>query len=355
MMAGVRDGRSATYPDRPTPARVRRALRLARDLVRLAGRPRLARQAYLLRGSGLFDASYYLSQNPDVSAAGIHPLLHYVLFGARERRRPHPLFDPAYYLQRAPDVARSGLDPLIHFLLHGAAEERNPSPYFDTRYYLASNPDVRVSGVNPLAHFVLGGWREGRSPSPWFDCRGYLARYEDVRSAGVNPLVHFVTRGAAEGRDTSALTPAPLAALPPTRLDVQALDGAPQTTARSGKPIVVCVTHVCPWPPHAGNAYRILRLLSTLQREGFRIVPVIAPLPGEKIDDAAIRKIIELFSNVVIAGRDGRVRYRSSGRARRPHIAARRTDGALLRNARRGARDEPARAGAPHDRSHVLP
>ena len=309
MMVGVRDGRSATFPDQRTPARVRRALRLARDLVRLAGRPRLARQAYLLRGSGLFDASFYMSQNPDVSAAGIHPLLHYVLSGSRERRRPHPLFDPTYYLQRAPDVARSGLDPLIHFLLHGAAEERNPSPYFDTRYYLASNPDVRASGVNPLAHFVRGGWREGRSPSPWFDCRGYLARYEDVRSAGVNPLVHFVTRGAAEGRDTSAVTPAPLAALPPTRLDVQRLNQASPTAPRSGRPIVVCVTHVCPWPPHAGNAYRILRLLSSLQREGFGIVPVIAPLPGENIDDAAIRTIVELFSNVVIAGRDGSVRY----------------------------------------------
>ena len=38
---------------------------------------------------GLFDAQYYLAANPDVAAAGVDPLAHYLAFGAQEGR---PIF-----------------------------------------------------------------------------------------------------------------------------------------------------------------------------------------------------------------------------------------------------------------------
>ena len=49
---------------------------------------------------GLFDEAFYLRTYPDVARAAIPPLVHYVVIGAREGRRPHPLFDGKYYLAR---------------------------------------------------------------------------------------------------------------------------------------------------------------------------------------------------------------------------------------------------------------
>jgi Glycosyl transferases group 1 len=256
----------------------------------------------------LFDEAYYLDQNADVAGARIDPLIHYLLWGAFEGRRPNPLFDPAFYLERYPDVSRSGLEPLAHFLTHGAREERDPGPYFNSRYYLAANPGVRASGVNPLLHFQTGGWRTDASPLPSFDTRQYAARYEDVRAAGVNPLVHYIEVGRAEGRDPTSVADAVLPPPPRVRLTCRRRAG-PSRHRRSEQPIIVCLTHVCPWPPHAGNAYRIHRLLSWLQRDGFRIVPVIVPLAGEEPSQQSIDKVAELFSNVVVVGRDGTIEY----------------------------------------------
>lgn len=46
-------------------------------------------QAARLKRSGQFDAAYYLSTNPDVAKAGMDPALHYVVWGAKEGRRPN--------------------------------------------------------------------------------------------------------------------------------------------------------------------------------------------------------------------------------------------------------------------------
>ena len=45
---------------------------------------------------------FYLEKYPDVRAAGLDPLRHYVEHGASEGRKPHRLFDPAYYLRQRP-------------------------------------------------------------------------------------------------------------------------------------------------------------------------------------------------------------------------------------------------------------
>lgn len=78
--------------------------------------------------SGLFDANRYLADYPDVAAARVPPLVHYVRFGAREGRRPHPAFDAAFYLTAYPDVARAEANPFAHFLRFGARESRLPHP-----------------------------------------------------------------------------------------------------------------------------------------------------------------------------------------------------------------------------------
>ncbi|MEM8805757.1 MAG: glycosyltransferase [Cyanobacteria bacterium P01_G01_bin.38] len=81
-----------------------------------------------IRASGLFDDDYYLSANPDVAAAGIDALQHYLAFGVSEGRNPNGSFDTQYYLDRYPDVKQSGMNPLIHYFLYGKSECRSTAP-----------------------------------------------------------------------------------------------------------------------------------------------------------------------------------------------------------------------------------
>ncbi|HEV7458174.1 MAG TPA: glycoside hydrolase family 99-like domain-containing protein [Roseococcus sp.] len=79
-----------------------------------------------------------------------------------ERIMQSGLFDPAYYLAANPDVEAAGMDPLSHFLSTGWRERRDPSPGFSVGGYLARYEDVRAAGVNPLLHYLQQGRREGR-------------------------------------------------------------------------------------------------------------------------------------------------------------------------------------------------
>jgi GT2 family glycosyltransferase/glycosyltransferase involved in cell wall biosynthesis len=76
--------------------------------------------------------------------------------------RKSDLFDQVWYLSRYPDVAAARVDPVRHYLLHGAQEGRDPGADFDTRFYLAKYRDVNNAGVNPLAHYLRLGRGEGR-------------------------------------------------------------------------------------------------------------------------------------------------------------------------------------------------
>jgi len=154
-----------------------------------------------------FDTKLYLIHNPDVAAAGVDPLEHYLRYGVKEGRPTYEAigdamngFDAQYYLLHNPDVAAAGVDPLQHFNQFGWHEGRNPNDWFDTAGYLAHYADVAAAGVNPLQHYEQFGWREGRDPSMQFDTLKYLAAYGDVAAAGVNPFDHFLQNGIYEGR-----------------------------------------------------------------------------------------------------------------------------------------------------------
>src|SRR5690606_3259494 len=91
----------------------------------------------------LFDAVYYLRQNPDVRDAfnADHTLAwqHYLQFGAAESlspdaeagtRAPMPWFDIDFYLSANPDVAAAADGPSFafrHFIEHGMTEFRAPN------------------------------------------------------------------------------------------------------------------------------------------------------------------------------------------------------------------------------------
>ncbi len=205
----------------------------------------------------LFNAAYYLAQNPDVAAAGVDPYQHFMTTGWREGRSPDALFDMAYYRNQNPDVAAAGFNLLTHFEQYGWREGREPSLSFSSAKYLSANLDVKAAGLDPLLHYLqygqaegraaflpggtaaadvlidpgfydkqLGatiipagiagqqqaawsydtaGWQKGLNPDAWFDSNYYLAQNADVKAAHVDPLTHFERYGWHEGRNPSLL------------------------------------------------------------------------------------------------------------------------------------------------------
>jgi hypothetical protein len=118
----------------------------------------------------LFDRVFYLRKYPDLAAARVNPLRHYLRYGASEGRKPHPLFDPGHYLRSHPEL-RNGGNPLQHFLEHGSA---NPHPLFDCAAYRRANPEAAAPGVNPLVHHLrrlqAGGGTASATEGSLFGC-----------------------------------------------------------------------------------------------------------------------------------------------------------------------------------------
>lgn len=132
--------------------------------------------------SFLFDAAYYLLDNPELvptitmeSASN-----HYLNVGAAQGKSPNIWFDPDYYANRWDDLKSMKLDDstlFMHYNLYGVWEGRSAGPMFDHydgSRYLADNPDVgayvdayaadflgsRTNGA--IAHYVIYGADEGR-------------------------------------------------------------------------------------------------------------------------------------------------------------------------------------------------
>jgi glycosyltransferase involved in cell wall biosynthesis len=77
--------------------------------------------------SGSFDRDWYLNEYPDVAAAGIDAIDHYLRYGAAGGLNPNPDFSSWGYLDANPDVAQQGTNPFVHYLTHGRAESRRQS------------------------------------------------------------------------------------------------------------------------------------------------------------------------------------------------------------------------------------
>jgi hypothetical protein len=168
-------------------------------------------RAYLRRGAdpgvtppSLFDQARYLALYPDVAAAGLSPLLHYLAVGEQEGRIAHPLFDAAFYAdENAEALLASRHWPLAHFVSGGAQAWRNPHPLFDMAHYHGQNPQL-APGEDPPTHYLREGWRLGLSPHPLFHPAWYRAQMPEA-AAETPPLLHFIQEGAAAG-----LSPHPL-------------------------------------------------------------------------------------------------------------------------------------------------
>ena len=208
----------------------------------------------IIVSSGLFDLDFYRATYPDVVANGIHPIEHYVLYGAAEGRNPRKDFDPIKHCAKHPEA--KSINAFVHYIQHmgakasvkqpvagaaqsgKAAEARRPSSaaaeqvletgLFDTEYYLKTYPDVAHRNINPLVHFVEYGAAEFRNPSAEFDICWYWLVHQQNESAYLNPLVHYRTIGSAAGLSIKAKG----------KLELSQLDDACKKFLVVGKPTV---------------------------------------------------------------------------------------------------------------------
>ena len=72
-----------------------------------------------------FSSKWYNITYPDVRAAKLNPLVHYLISGWREGRDPSPLLSTNLYIQAHSDVREGGINPLLHYANYGAVERRS--------------------------------------------------------------------------------------------------------------------------------------------------------------------------------------------------------------------------------------
>ena len=199
--------------------------------------------------SSVFDANYYLSNNPDVAkaTAGNSELAldHFINYGMSEGRRGSASFDVQSYFNEYPDLrAAFGFDLVKyyeHYVTAGKAEGRHGtgcskiegyamtingvdySSVYDPSFYLSNNEDIRnafskrspagvvmIDDAAVLRHFVSCGMAEGRRGSDSFDVYGYRNRYADLRKAFGQNLksyyIHYLNCGIKEGRNGASAT-----------------------------------------------------------------------------------------------------------------------------------------------------
>lgn len=145
-----------------------------------------------------FSTNGYLELNPDVHAASIDPLWHYIHFGRQEKRniskhQPEPIIEAEEIIETSqialPDET-------------GTAKEFGNSELFNEKWYVGSYPNIHG---NPATHYYQEGWKQGYDPSPFFSTNGYLECNPDVQAASVNPLWHYLNFGKHETRNIKLL------------------------------------------------------------------------------------------------------------------------------------------------------
>ncbi|WP_082559410.1 rhamnosyltransferase WsaF family glycosyltransferase [Methylobacterium sp. Leaf94] len=176
------------------------------------------RHVELIRRSVLFDKRFYRK------SYGIGPYTsaekHFYDIGWKTGFRPSPYFDTQFYLRTYQDVQEIGINPLIHYLLDGGSELRRPTDDFDPRAFYAAHPTLDLTAKTPAEHCVaLYGsyrWRRRAEAPPAtsaaaeatfksvFDADFYRSHHPDVVDANIDPLQHFIHFGQFEYRDPSS-------------------------------------------------------------------------------------------------------------------------------------------------------
>jgi len=83
------------------------------------------------------------------------------------------------------------------------------------------------------------------------------------------------------------------------------LPAAASAVRPRGSRRMICLAHVLPHPPRAGNEYRIARMLAWLTRQGWEVLLIVVPLVEEAIFEHDIRQAAAVIPNLIVWRRDG--------------------------------------------------
>lgn len=79
----------------------------------------------MIARSGLFDRNFYQERYcKNISTGKFNSIRHYLDVGWKSGANPSPDFDAAYYLATNEDVLKAGINPLVHYILYGSREKR---------------------------------------------------------------------------------------------------------------------------------------------------------------------------------------------------------------------------------------
>jgi ADP-heptose:LPS heptosyltransferase/GT2 family glycosyltransferase len=127
----------------------------------------------ILAKSGLFDADYYVSVNPDVADLGLDPLMHYLEEGALEMRNPSKEFDAKSYMLQCKEFGENPENPLLHFIRFGGPGKQVFAPIQNQTTDAAipvAQPDVLIGmddawiGNAQGSRISGAGWVVGMAP-----------------------------------------------------------------------------------------------------------------------------------------------------------------------------------------------
>lgn len=81
--------------------------------------------------------------------------------------------------------------------------------------------------------------------------------------------------------------------------------GGPRVRNEPRTRVVIILTHVPIAPPRAGNEYRMSRLVHWLRREGYRVVLLWSPLPGEEPNPERRKQVAKQVDDLLLCDRQG--------------------------------------------------
>ena len=166
----------------------------------------------MIFNSPYFDKDWYKATYDipdDVDCAG-----HYLNEGYLDGYNPGPNFDTYEYLESNPDVRNIKMNPLLHYEMYGRKEKRklslsdglkqanyefiSKSPYFNESWY--KNEYNIPDDVDCAEHYLKIGFAKLYNPSNEFSTSEYYQCNDDVKQFIFNPLLHYEKYGRNEGR-----------------------------------------------------------------------------------------------------------------------------------------------------------
>lgn len=129
------------------PSRVKTAIRLMRDEMDIR----------YLRKTPYFDSEWYVAQNPDVRAAGVDPVRHFVRHGSTEGRNPRADFSTKQFSANRAKTRRPRRNVFVEFLAwHHGAKKLSPITLGEN-----ASPETAVAEplqLNNVASEIARGW-----------------------------------------------------------------------------------------------------------------------------------------------------------------------------------------------------